>query len=84
MKNRTHSLRRKANRFHRQADQARAAGRTFDAAQLRQRALNLEAKADVIDATHPAFDSGAGFRDADLNHLTGCTALPAAIFGGVR
>lgn len=61
------ALRRKAYRFHRKADAALAARRVWDAAQLRSRALDLEAQADAIELDAPSlFDGGAGFDDADL------------------
>ena len=73
------SLRRKAARLHRQANDARANGRTWDAAQLRTRALGLEQRAEVLDATREP-DTGAGFDDADLAGCAGYTAQPRSLF----
>lgn len=80
MKTQAHSLRRKAYRLHRRADQALRDHRTFDAAQLRSRAFDLEARAEALADE----DLTAGFTDADLESLTGCTVLPRTYTGGPR
>jgi len=72
------ALRRKAYRCHRKADAALADRRVWDAAQLRTRALDLEARADLLECEGPSpFDGGAGFDDDDLPDLA--TARPAGL-----
>jgi hypothetical protein len=80
MKTRSDSLRRKAYRLHRKADQARANGRAFDAASLRASAFNMEADADTAEAAELEMD--AGFDDHALDGLTSYTAQPR--IGGQR
>lgn len=69
MKTKSHSLRRKAHSLHRKADALLRARKVFDAATVRERARNLEARADVLDEADEDTqysDLAAGFDDGDL------------------
>lgn len=66
-------LRRKAYRLYRKADAALRNRKVWDAAQLKQRAQDLEHAADQIEDEYMTGDSLAGFDDEDLAAVAATT-----------
>lgn len=66
--NKAQGLRRKARSLRHRAQAATREGRTWDAAQLTQRALNFEARADCEPTalTQRFLEDRAGFEDEDI------------------